>query len=171
MTELRKLDCANWCESRGLAKGSSGYLAYKNDPSRTRHVIRLKDDPNYRIFLLTRLLDDEQLGFRGALVWLTCWAIYDEVLFPSLYERVRASYGLSPSSEGRLGLEFSANERTEAITFFGLDLIASWDSYYIPLDGSVILFSSNDGFLDMTFKDRDLEERILQRMEPWMTPR
>ncbi len=133
-----------------------------------------------QIAYLARLiahLGYEEIDFRGALLWLTTWGVWDprvEAIGFRTLEQFRRSYGENRSLESAPGHRFRDDEFMEAVCCLLTPMIVGWDACYVPqwayghLD--YFVFVSHDSVLDIEVRTPEMYENAssILRSHQWI---
>jgi hypothetical protein len=150
------------------------------DPGGKTIRIDLRVEEPHRLVYLARLLahlDYEEIDFRGALLWLTTWGVWNpqvEAIGLKMLEQFRRSYGENRSVESAPGHLFRDGEFTAAVCCLLPSMIVGWDAYYVPqwayghLD--YFLSVSHDSCLDIEVRTPEFYKRALTalRSHEWV---
>jgi hypothetical protein len=144
------------------------------EPSATTIRIDLHFKEPSQIAYLARLvahLGYEEIDFRGALLWLTTWGVWDhrvEAMGFKTLEQFRRSYGENRSLESAPGHLFRDDEFVEAVCCLLTPMMVGWDAYFVPQWAyghmSYFVFVSHDSFLDIEVRTPEMHEKALNSL-------
>ena len=109
--------------------------------------------------------------FPGALFWLHRWEIGSEDI-DGVGERLLA--GTRGVTDARSDLHaypaqaFDAGECQAAHAALVVPMLFAWDAYYVPADGSYLLWVSHEGSLDLIPRDAAADAHLGQRTSPFV---
>jgi hypothetical protein len=150
------------CEGRRLSFAEPGaktirIALHTKEPAQIAYLARLLAHLGY-----------EEIDFKGALLWLTNWGVWDpgvEAIGFKTLERFRRSYGENRSLEFAPGHRFRDDEFMEAVCCLLTPMIVGWDAYYVPqwaygpLD--YFVFASHDSVLDIELRTPEMHAKAL----------
>jgi hypothetical protein len=113
-----------------------------------------------------------QLDFRGALVWITGWGVWqdaEEGIGYRIVETMNRAAGQQIAFEQAQGHHFRADELTEAIGLLLQPMIFAWDAYYLPQwaygTDEFFIHVSHDSFVSVPTRTKSFYERIFELLE------
>jgi hypothetical protein len=116
--------------------------------------------------LTVGLVDDDEVNFRGSLVWLRQWEIWSEsidrighILLQGLYMQS----GDDTHFETRPGFVFAADEFAKSHAALAVAMLFQWDAIVFPVHPDFHAHISHDGYMDVEPATSVAREALLQR--------
>lgn len=114
----------------------------------------------------------EERDFRGALLWITEWNVWnalDEVIGYRVVESLNRASGQPISFEVGHGHDFRPDELVEAVGMLLQPMIFGWDAYYRPewaygLD-EFFLHISHDSHVTVVTRTQEFHDRVFSELE------
>jgi hypothetical protein len=114
----------------------------------------------------------EECHFRGALVWITEWNVWnalEEVIGYRVVESLNRASGQPCAFEVGTGHAFRADELVETVGLLLQPMVYGWDAYYLPqwaygLD-EFFLHVSHDSYVTVITRTREFHDRVFSHLE------
>jgi len=159
-----------WCEARSIHVSPSRFLSYGTEspkclilsvPSKASRAIAMAGS------LFPTWVPDE---FRGALLWLREWGIWDEhteTTGLTALEQLRKAAGEERSLGDAPGELFDANELWKMHAHFVQPLCFGWDAFLIPDQADYFVFLSHDEIICVVARTSTTLNSLKERLHDW----
>jgi hypothetical protein len=114
----------------------------------------------------------EPVDFRGAMVWISEWGVWnplDESPGYRIVEAMCAAAGQPMSFEAGPGYHFRADELDQAIGMLLQPMIFGWDAHYYPSwsygQDQFFLHVSHDSFVSVVTRTKEFYDRVLALLQ------
>jgi hypothetical protein len=153
------------CNDRGF------FFSYPEASSITLHYPeKLERLPYFARFIAT--LGYDEIDFRGALLWVTAWGLWqesEEAIGYRVMEGLSRAAGQSISFEAAAAYQFRGDELVEAIGMMMQPMIFGWDAYFVPQYSygveECFLKISHDSFVRVETRTREFRDRALNELQ------
>ncbi len=148
-----------------------GRHIFYDNPEANCVVLDLPREPGQLVFLarLVAALGYEEGHFRGAVLWITEWGVWDpqvEAVGFKALERFRLSFGESRSLESASAHYFRHDEFVDTVALLLQPMLIGWDAYYVPQwaygGTDHFIFVSHDSYLAVVTRTAEMHRRVLQ---------
>lgn len=139
MKVLTKAQCKKWCEEHGVPVPELTGPVFPSEAAE----FRIPGDAGRRVALTREHLS----SFRESpefLVWMTEWSVWPSGERMHMFDRFRASYGVSTPLSKHPGHLLSRDEFETTGSLVGFGILFLWDCYVAASDGRALLFYSHD---------------------------
>jgi hypothetical protein len=128
-----------WCASQGVSLDSRSRPAA---PARVS-TFRVPEDAGKRV----ALVNGDMRMFRrsgSVLFWVTEWSVWPSAERPHIFERFRASYGVTSPLNEIPAHQFGSAEHEDLVSFVTLGVLFLWDVFVVSPRGRPMVHYSHD---------------------------
>jgi hypothetical protein len=151
---------AKWCEGREFVSFQGGTI--RNDAIKQYSVDVHVSYKRLIVFLNCLLSHEDSTHFAGALLYVHEWIMSDEDATLHIFNRLRESFSNDKRQlEDARATVFESGERDELFSLLLLTLLGGWDATCVPSHGRYVFDISNDGFVDIAFREEHVDDDIL----------
>lgn len=169
MKALTKEQVQSWCKARSVAVTSDDYLYFPE--SRRCIAIELPEKPYKLVALANTLLPySEAAPFRGALLWIRQWGVWNELVERAgfrVMEMMRRVNGDTKRPEEAPGYLFEAQELVDLEVGLIQPLLIGWDAFMVPESGDYIVATSHDETTCVLARTPQVHQGMLAELKPW----
>lgn len=178
LTKEQVTDWLSWFEAspkttdEGLNSDEVGLFFTHSEASciSLEYPARLERLPFFARYLAT--LEYESWHFRGALLWITEWGVWndlDEGVGYRVVESMNRANGQPFSFEVGQGHSFRADELVESVGMLIQPMIFGWDAYFCPswaygLD-EFFLHISHDSYVTVVTRTKEFHDRVFAALQ------